>query len=124
VTLHRAVAAVDSGTALDPGITTNSIEGGVAWGLTCAFKSEITFERGRTVQSNWHDYPILRIPEMPPVEVHLIDSGARPLGGTGEVGPVTVIPALANALFAATGRRIRSLPLRRHGFYIAGRGAA
>ena len=124
VTLHRAVAAVDPGTALDPGITANSIEGGVAWGLTCAFKSEITFERGRTVQSNWHDYPILRIPEMPPVEVHLIDSGARPLGGTGEVGPVTVIPALANALFAATGRRIRSLPLRRHGFYIAGRGAA
>jgi isoquinoline 1-oxidoreductase beta subunit len=118
------VAAVDPGTALDPGITANSIEGGVAWGLTCAFKSEITFERGRTVQSNWHDYAILRIPEMPPVEVHLIDSGARPLGGTGEVGPVTVIPALANALFAATGRRIRSLPLRRHGFYIAGRGAA
>jgi isoquinoline 1-oxidoreductase subunit beta len=122
VTLHRVVAAVDPGTTLDQGITTNNIEGGVAWALSCAFKSEITFERGRTVQSNWHDYEVLRLPEMPPVDVHLIDSDARPLGGTGEVGPVTVIPALTNALFAATGRRIRSLPLRKHGFHIAGKG--
>jgi len=122
VTLHRVVAAVDPGTTLDPGITTNNIEGGAAWALSCAFKSEITFERGRTVQSNWHDYEVLRLPEMPPVDVHLIDSDARPLGGTGEIGPVTVIPALTNALFAATGRRIRSLPLRRHGFRIARKG--
>jgi len=57
--------------------------------------------------------------EMPPVEVHIINSGARPLGGTGEVGPVTVIPALVNAIFAATGERIRSLPLSRHGYTIA-----
>jgi CO/xanthine dehydrogenase Mo-binding subunit len=71
------------------------------------------------MQSNFHDYPILRMPEMPPVEVYLINSGARPLGGTGEVGPVTVLPALANAIFAATNTRVRSMPLSRHGFSIA-----
>jgi len=119
VRVHRVVSAADCGTTLNPNIAANNIEGGVAWGLSAAFKSEITFARGRTVQSNWHDYGILRLPEMPAVETHFIDSGARPLGGTGEVGPVTVIPALANALFAATGERFRSLPLSRHGFRIS-----
>jgi isoquinoline 1-oxidoreductase subunit beta len=119
VTIHKVICAADPGTVLDPDITMNSLEGGIAWGLSVAFKSEITFERGRTMQSNWHDYPILRLPEMPPVEIHLINSGARPLGGTGEVGPVTVLPAIANAIFAATNSRFRSLPLSRHGFSIA-----
>jgi isoquinoline 1-oxidoreductase subunit beta len=87
--------------------------------LSAAFKSEITFDRGRVVQSNFHDFRILRLSEMPDVEVYFADSGARPLGGTGEVGPVTVIPAVANALFAATGRRFRSLPLSRHGLVLS-----
>src|SRR5229473_4782131 len=119
IKIHRIVAVVDSGTVLDRGITANSIEGGTAWGLSCADKAEITFEKGRVVQGNWNDYEVLRMSEMPPVEVHFVDSGARPLGGTGEVGPVTVIPALSNAIFAATGRRIRSLPLSRHGLRLA-----
>jgi isoquinoline 1-oxidoreductase subunit beta len=119
VRIHKIICVADPGTVLDPGITANSLEGGIAWGLSCAFTSEITFDRGRTVQSNWHDYSILRMPEMPPVEVHLVNSGARPLGGTGEVGPVTVLPAIANAIFAATGARLRSLPLSRHGFSLA-----
>ena len=119
VKIHKVVCAADPGTALDPDITTNSLEGGIAWGLSCAFKSEITFDRGRTVESNWYDYQILRMSEMPDVEVHLINSGARPLGGTGEVGPVTLIPAVANAIFAATETRFRSLPLCRHGFSLA-----
>jgi isoquinoline 1-oxidoreductase subunit beta len=119
VKIHKIICVADPGTALDPDITTNSLEGGVAWGLSCAFKSEITFDRGRTVQSNWHDYSIVRMPEMPPVEVHLINSGARPLGGTGEVGPVTLLPAVANAIFAATETRFRSLPLNKHGFSLA-----
>ncbi len=119
IKIHRIVAVVDSGTILDRGITANSIEGGTAWGLSCADKAEITFEKGRVVQGNWNDYEVLRMSGMPPVEVHFIDSGARPLGGTGEVGPVTVIPALTNAIFAATGRRIRSLPLSRHGLRLA-----
>jgi isoquinoline 1-oxidoreductase beta subunit len=119
IKLHRVVCAVDPGTVLDPGIAANSIEGGVAWGLSCAFLSEITFAGGRTVESNWHDFQVLRMSEMPPVEVHFVESGARPLGGVGEVGPVTVIPALTNAIFRATGQRYRSLPLSRHGLSIA-----
>jgi isoquinoline 1-oxidoreductase beta subunit len=117
--IHRVVAAIDAGNTLDPGISANSIEGGVAWGLTCAMKSEITFANGRTVESNFHDYPVVRMFEMPPIEVHFIESGARPLGGVGEVGPVTVIPALTNALFAATGVRYRSSPLSRFGLALA-----
>jgi isoquinoline 1-oxidoreductase beta subunit len=66
-------------------------------------------------QSNYHDYQLLNISEMPPVEVHYLNSDTRLLGGTGEVGPVTVVPAVANAIFAATGKRYRSLPLSRHG---------
>lgn len=119
VRIHRIVAAVDLGTVLDPEISTSLIEGGTVWGLGVAFKSGISFERGRTVESNFHDYPIAQMDETPPIEVHFINSGARPLGGPGEVGPVTLVPALANALFAATGRRIRSLPLSRHGFRMA-----
>jgi isoquinoline 1-oxidoreductase beta subunit len=118
IKIHRVVCVVDPGTVLDPGISANSIEGGVAWGLSSAFVSEITFAEGRAVQSNWHDFQVLRMPEMPPVDVHFINSGERPLGGVGEVGPVTVVPALTNAIFRATGQRYRSLPLSRHGVSI------
>src|SRR5215467_1497594 len=119
VKIHKVVCVADCGTALDPDITTNSLEGGIAWGISCAFKSEITFDRGRALQSNYHDYSIIRIPEMPPVEIHLISSGSRPLGGVGEVGPVTLLPAIANAIFAATETRFRILPLSKHGFSLA-----
>jgi isoquinoline 1-oxidoreductase beta subunit len=116
IRIHRIVVAADPGSVLDPGITRSAIEGGTCWGLSCAMTSEITFAGGRTVQSNWHDYGVVRMPQMPPVEVHLIEGGGKALGGTGEVGPVTLIPALVNAVFAATGQRIRALPLRREGF--------
>jgi CO/xanthine dehydrogenase Mo-binding subunit len=109
--IHRIVCVADCGTTLDPEITRSSLEGGTVWGLGVAFKSAISFRGGRTAQSNWHDYRIPQMDETPPVEVHMIESGARPLGGTGEVGPVTLVPALANAVFAATGKRIRALPL-------------
>ncbi|MPZ21157.1 MAG: molybdopterin-dependent oxidoreductase [Luteitalea sp.] len=118
IKIHRVTCVADPGTVLDPGISANSLEGGVAWGLSCAFLSQTTFARGRTMESNWHDYRVFRMPEMPPVDVHFVDSGARPLGGIGEVGPVTVIPALTNAIFQATGQRYRSLPLSRHGLSI------
>ena len=117
---HRIISVADPGTVLNPNIAANNIEGGVAWGLSAAFLSEITFNRGRTVQSNFHDFRVLRMSEMPPVEVYFVDSGARPLGGIGEVGPVTVVPAVANAIFAATGQRYRSLPLSRHGLRLVG----
>src|SRR5215472_91382 len=119
VKIHKVICAADPGTVLNPDITANSLEGGIAWGLSCAFQSEITFDRGRTVQSNYHDYTIVRMPEIPPVEIHLISSGSRPLGGVGEVGPVTLLPAIANAIFAATETRFRSLPLSKHGFSLA-----
>jgi isoquinoline 1-oxidoreductase beta subunit len=108
--------AFDCGIALDPDICKSSMEGGIAWGLTVAFKSQITFSNGAVDQSNYHDYELLDMSEMPPVEVHYLNSDTRLLGGTGEVGPVTVVPAVANALYAATGKRYRSLPLSRHGF--------
>jgi isoquinoline 1-oxidoreductase subunit beta len=119
VKIHKVICATDPGIALDPEIASNSLEGGIAWSLSCAFMSEITFDRGRTMQSSWHDYSVLRMPQMPPVEIHLINSGARPLGGTGEVGPVTVLPAITNAIFLATETRFRSLPFSRHGFSLA-----
>ena len=116
VTIHKVTCAFDCGIALDPDICGSSMEGGIAWGLTVAFKSDITFSKGAVDQSNYHDYQLLNMSEMPPVEVHYLNSDARLLGGTGEVGPVTVVPAVANAMFAATGKRYRSLPLSRHGF--------
>jgi isoquinoline 1-oxidoreductase beta subunit len=118
VTIHRIVSVIDCGTALDPEICKSSIEGGTVWGLGTAFKSAISFRDGRTVERNFDGFRIAQFHETPPIDVHIIDSGARPLGGTGEVGPVTLIPALTNALFAATGKRFRSLPLSRHGLRI------
>lgn len=119
VKIHRVVCVIDCGTALDPGISKSSIEGGTVWGLGCAFKSSITFKDGRTIEDNFNSFQITQMNETPLIEVHIINSGARPLGGTGEVGPVTVVPAVTNAIFAATNRRIRSLPLSRHNFRVA-----
>ena len=115
VTIHRITCVIDCGIALDPEICKNSIEGGTVWGLGVAFKSNITFKGGRTVESNFHDYLIAQMDETPPIDVHIVNSDATGLGGTGEVGPVTVVPAVTNAIFAATGKRYRSLPLSRHG---------
>ncbi|MGH9874919.1 MAG: molybdopterin cofactor-binding domain-containing protein, partial [Pyrinomonadaceae bacterium] len=119
VKIHRITCVIDCGVALDPEITKNSIEGGAVWGLGAAFKSTISFKNGRTVESNFNDYQIAQMDETPPIEVHIINSSTRGLGGTGEVGPVTLVPAVANAIFAATGKRYRSLPLSRHGLKIA-----
>lgn len=116
VKIHRITCVIDCGIALDPEICKNSIEGGTVWGLGVAFKSNITFSGGRTNESNFHDYEIASMDETPPIEVHIVNSGStKSLGGTGEVGPVTLVPAVANAIFAATGKRYRSLPLSRHG---------
>ena len=119
VRIHRITCVIDCGIALDPDITKNSIEGGTVWGLGVAFKSNIGFQNGRTVESNFHDYQIAQMDDTPPIEVHIVNGSAKELGGTGEVGPVTVVPAVANAIFAATGKRYRSLPLSRHGLTLA-----
>jgi len=119
VTIHRITCAVDCGFPLDPEIIRNSIEGGTVWGLGVAFKSNITFQDGRTVESNFHNYQIAQMQDTPPIDVHIVNGSTKTLGGTGEVGPVTVVPAITNAIFAATGKRYRSLPLSKHGLKLA-----
>jgi isoquinoline 1-oxidoreductase beta subunit len=119
VKIERITCVIDCGVALDPEICKNSIEGGTVWGLGVAFKSNISFRDGRTVETNFHDFQIPRIYETPPMEVHIVNSSTKGMGGTGEVGPVTLIPAVTNALFAATGKRYRTLPLSRHGLQLA-----
>jgi len=119
VKIHRIVCVIDCGIALDPEITKNSIEGGTVWGLGVAFKANISFKNGCTVESNFHNYQVAQMDETPAIEVHVVNSSTKGLGGTGEVGPVTLVPAVANAIFAATGKRYRSLPLSRHGLKLA-----
>jgi isoquinoline 1-oxidoreductase beta subunit len=86
------------------------IEGGIAFALTATLNAEITLADGRVEQSNFHDYPILKIHQMPEVEVHIVPSTANPTG-VGEMGVPPLAPAVANAIFAATGKRIRHLPI-------------
>jgi isoquinoline 1-oxidoreductase beta subunit len=110
VRVHRVVAAVDCGKFVNPDNITAQIEGGIAFGLTAALKAEATLEDGKIQQSNFHDYPILQIGEMPVVEVHIVDSDNSPTG-IGEMGVPPIAPAVANAIFAATGKRIRHIPI-------------
>lgn len=110
VNVHRVVCAVDCGFAVKPDTVEAQIEGGVAFGITAALKSSITLERGRVVQTGFRDFPLLTIADMPAVEVHILPSREAP-SGAGECGVPPVAPAIANAIFAATGRRLRSLPL-------------
>lgn len=107
--LHRVVAAVDCGMTVNPQTIERQIEGGIVYGLSAALYGRIGFKDGRVEQSNFHDYPVLRINEMPKVEVHIVASSEKP-GGIGEPGTPPIAPALANAIFAATGKRLRSLP--------------
>jgi isoquinoline 1-oxidoreductase subunit beta len=111
VRVHRIVCAIDCGIAVNPDQVKAQMEGGAVYALTAALYGEITLENGRVKQSNFHDYPMLRINEMPTVEVHILDSGEAP-GGLGEPGVPSVTPALCNAIYALTGKRIRTLPIR------------
>ncbi len=112
---HRVTCAVDCGIAINPDTIVAQMEGAIVYGLTAALMGEITIERGRVQQSNFHDYPVLRLAQMPVIDVAIIEGGETP-GGVGEPSTPPIAPALVNAVFAATGRRIRSLPLTRHGF--------
>jgi isoquinoline 1-oxidoreductase beta subunit len=110
IKVHRVVCAVDCGPVVNPDILEAQIQGGIAFGLGPTLKSLITLEKGRVTQSNFHDYEVLRMAEMPHVEVHIVPSTEK-LGGIGEVGVPPVAPAVANAVFAATKKRLRRLPL-------------
>ncbi len=111
VRVHRVVCAVDCGRVVNPDTVAAQMESGVIFGLTAALKGEVTLERGRVQQRNFHDYPMLRMNEAPVVEVYVVPS-AEPPTGVGEPGVPPIAPAVANALFAATGKRIRRLPIR------------
>jgi isoquinoline 1-oxidoreductase beta subunit len=115
IQVHRVVCAVDCGLAVNPTTIRAQMEGGIVFGLSAALYGQITLERGRVQQSNFHDYPVLRMEAMPVIEVHIVPSTAPP-SGIGEPGTPLMAAALCNALFGLTGRRIRSLPLVRHGF--------
>jgi isoquinoline 1-oxidoreductase beta subunit len=111
VVVHRVVSAVDCGTALNPDSVEHQTEGSVVYGLSAALRGEITVKDGAVVQGNFDAYEPLRMSEMPKVEVHLVPSRTEP-GGMGEPALPPIAPAVANAVFAATGERLRSLPLR------------
>jgi isoquinoline 1-oxidoreductase beta subunit len=111
VRVHRVVCAIDCGPTVNPDGIRAQMESGIAFGLTAALYGEITFEKGRVKQRNFHDYPMLRINEMPVVEVHIVPSTEK-MGGVGETGVPPIAPAVANALFAVTSKRIRRLPIR------------
>jgi isoquinoline 1-oxidoreductase beta subunit len=111
VRVERVVCAVDCGVCVNPAGARAQIESGVVFGLTAALHGELTLEEGRVRQSNFHDYPLLRLDEMPEVEAHFVASTEKS-GGIGEVAVPPIAPAVANALFAATGKRLRQLPFR------------
>ena len=111
VRVHRMVCAVDCGQVVNPDSVKAQMEGGIIFGLTAALKDEITLEGGRVQQRNFHDYPMLRINESPEIEVYIVPSTENPTG-VGEPGVPPVAPAVANAIFAATGKRVRKLPIR------------
>jgi len=111
IRLLRVVSAVDCGTAVNPESIEAQMEGAIVYGLSAAMKEEITIDKGRVVQGNFDDYPLLTIDEMPKVEIHIVKSNAPP-DGIGEPGLPPIAPAVANAVSAATGKRVRSLPIR------------
>lgn len=110
IRVHRVVVAFDCGLVVNPLTVEAQLQSAVAFGLSAALYGQVTFKDGRVQQSNFHDYPVLRMNEMPWVEVHLVPGGEKP-SGVGEPGTPPVAPAVANALFALTGKRARTLPL-------------
>jgi isoquinoline 1-oxidoreductase beta subunit len=111
VRVHRVVCAIDCGPVVNPDTIRAQMEGAIVFGLTAALYGQITFENGRVVQRNFHDYPMLRMDEMPVIETHIVPSVEK-MGGVGEPGVPPIAPAVGNALFALTGKRIRRLPVR------------
>ncbi|WP_223520852.1 xanthine dehydrogenase family protein molybdopterin-binding subunit [Pseudomonas sp. GL-B-19] len=114
IRVHRVVCAVDCGIAVNPQSIAAQMESCITFGLSFALHSKLTLRGGQVVQSNFHDYKVLRLNEMPVVEVHILPSSDKP-GGIGETGVPPTAPAVANAVFALTGQRLRELPLQLSG---------
>jgi CO/xanthine dehydrogenase Mo-binding subunit len=111
IRVRRVVCAVDCGQIVNPDTIVAQIEGGIIFGISAVLWGEITLKDGRVEQNNFNDYRVLRINETPAIEVHLVKNGEAP-GGIGEPGTIGIAPAMANAIFAATGKRIRKLPIK------------
>ena len=113
IRIVKAFAAVDVGIALDPRNIEAQVQSGLNFGLAAAITGEITIRDGVVEQSNFHNYDSIRMSQAPPIEVRILENGTK-IRGIGEPGTPPAAPALANAIFAATGKRIRELPLRKH----------
>jgi len=113
IKIDKVYCAVDVGVAVDPRNIEAQIQSGIIYGLTSAISGEITFEDGMVKQSNFHDYPAMRMNEAPEIEVVILENNPT-ITGVGEPGTPPSIPALANAIYSATGQRIRELPLNKH----------
>jgi isoquinoline 1-oxidoreductase beta subunit len=111
VRVHKVVCAIDCGRIVNPDTIKAQMESGIVFGLSAVLHGEITFQNGRVKQSNFHDYPILRMNESPAIEVYIVPSEEKS-GGVGEPGVPPIAPAVCNAIFAVTGERIRRLPIR------------
>jgi len=111
IRVHRIVSAVDCGRYVNPGIIAAQLEGGAIFGASAALFQEFTFENGRLQQTNFHTFPMMRMNECPEIETHIVENNEKS-GGIGEPGVPCTAPAIANAVFAATGKRIRKLPIR------------
>ena len=110
VRVRRVVCAVDCGIVVNPNIVQAQIEGAIIFGITAALYGAITLKDGRVEQANFDTYQMLRINEAPAIEVHIVQS-SEPPGGMGEPGTSAIVPAVANAIFAATGKRLRKMPV-------------
>jgi isoquinoline 1-oxidoreductase beta subunit len=116
--VHRVAAVIDCGFAVNPQMIAAQVESAVTYGLSAALYGEITFNDGKPGQSNFDTYPVVRINEAPSVVVHIVPSEAPPTG-VGEPGTPPIAPAVANAIFALTGKRVRRLPMMRGGQFTA-----
>jgi len=110
VRVRRVVCAVDCGTVVNPDTVRAQIQSAIIFGITAALHGEITLKNGRVQQTNFDTYQMLRINEAPAIEVHIVQS-AEPPGGMGECGTSAIVPAVANAIFAAAGKRLRKMPV-------------
>jgi isoquinoline 1-oxidoreductase beta subunit len=110
--VRRVTCAIDCGPVINPAIVRAQMESGIIYGLSAALYGEITLADGAVEQANFTDYQVVHLADAPAMSVHIVASDASEIGGVGEPGTPPIAPAVANAVFAATGQRLRSLPLR------------
>ena len=113
VKVHKITCVIDCGQTVNPRIVESQLESGIIYGLSAALWGDITLRNGRVQQRNFNDYRVLRLNETPEIEIHIVPGNAAP-GGIGETGVPPVAPAVCNAIFAATGKRLRRLPIAAH----------